>query len=1037
MFEKTDKRQKGIIITLVVLSLLNVAFLGHLTDRLIASVLVIAGFGTYLFYISQYKLTHFSPNQQFFHELKRRVSEIFRTIPKKSTWVLLLGPSGSGKSRLLAHSGLKLSTIHIEAIDCWIGKSVVFIDPAGKYALSTPSDTNNFNYWNYFLRLLRRKRRTLFDEILLTIDLPRLLDPEHLSFKQLIKRIHTQLLFLNQFNPQAKVTLVITHCDRMRGFTDFFNDLGTEERQQPFGFALNDNIQKFPLPEWVNQRFNAFIKLISDRLFWRLHHERSLSKRYRLKDVPFQFEKLQLTLSKLISEFSGNLASQLQGIYFTSGFQEGEPLNLLVDKFSQSKQISLLRHQKKFINQYGFFIQDLVKSLIVPHPARLRINWQRSALYLCSALLLVGVVGIWRNLQEHQAHVSLPIMANTQHIDSKKPWLENLNALYQAKMTGNQKNIGWHRWVDFGKTERLQQQANIAYQKGLTDYFIPYLNKVMTNELTSEIQQKKPSNIYNALAIYLMLSNPKQVKSEFVLNWFDQLWQHQFPEKTTLQQQLLNHLKNFLTLNLSLPTDNRLIDQARNTLREAPIQNIVFTILRDQFNASINITEGMNVPTFLNASNATLSILYSSKESKEIYQVIIPNIVQAIAKNNWVVGDIYSEKVTPQTEAKWIRKLQLLYLKNYAAAWESALDNIQLKPIKSYSDLGKFSDQFTNIRSELWSFINNLVKIEPAGILSRLNEMTQQNISYQMTSKTLNVLKSGLVTTYPEKSAFEFTAQRFKNNGKEDSITQLRSIAKILPTPINHWINTVTDSSWALCLSDARIYIDKMWKKQILPVYNRDIKNRYPIFIGSKQEISIKSFNQFFGPGGILQHFFTNYLEPFTNTDLNYWQWKKLEGKTISMSQPSLDALLRASIIQKMFYANNFQNPSVKFSLTPLSFSPNIHRCTLNFGGQLNEFTPNEFKTVHLTWPDSDKNLAGLGWITTNEVKHNRFFKGPWAWYHLLNQAIVQPTKNPKRFKVTFRLGHDEMQYQLIANNPANPFLPDLLYAFRCPESLQ
>ncbi|WP_267256297.1 hypothetical protein [Coxiella endosymbiont of Ornithodoros maritimus] len=91
----------------------------------------------------------------------------------------------------------------------------------------------------------------------------------------------------------------------------------------------------------------------------------------------------------------------------------------------------------------------------------------------------------------------------------------------------------------------------------------------------------------------------------------------------------------------------------------------------------------------------------------------------------------------------------------------------------------------------------------------------------------------------------------------------------------------------------------------------------------------------FFGPNGAVEVFFNHYLQPFVDTTQAYWTWKGVDGETLPILQTKLDMLTRASMIQKMFYADNRETPTLKFTLTAISLSPNVSRFALNIGGQI------------------------------------------------------------------------------------------------------
>lgn len=330
-----------------------------------------------------------------------------RLCGKKTPWLLLFGPKNSGKTTLLSRSGLDLISPHqqslktvknTQAIDWWICSEGVFIDPAGKYCLAREGDEINQYLWQSFLRILKwKKRKPLFNAIILTVDYLTLSKaPGELD--ALADDMGAQLQTLLALGP-IPLIVVITQCDRLDGFTHFFSDLESEDREQPLGFSLR-NEDNLAFHELIKERSIAFINRISERLFWRLHHEQSLARRAQIKDVPIQFEKLIENLEQWLDRLLLD-KKQLMDVYFTSSQQSDSPVNLLTQAVAKSFSLSEVKTYPSQWRQKPYFIQTFFKKLIENPPklaAESTGGWQRRfIIYPVALIIILSTFGMWHH----------------------------------------------------------------------------------------------------------------------------------------------------------------------------------------------------------------------------------------------------------------------------------------------------------------------------------------------------------------------------------------------------------------------------------------------------------------------------------------------------------------------------------------------------------------------------------------------------------------------------------------------------------------
>ena len=94
----------------------------------------------------------------------------------------------------------------------------------------------------------------------------------------------------------------------------------------------------------------------------------------------------------------------------------------------------------------------------------------------------------------------------------------------------------------------------------------------------------------------------------------------------------------------------------------------------------------------------------------------------------------------------------------------------------------------------------------------------------------------------------------------------------------------------------------------------------------------------------------------------------------------------------------------------------------------------NQFATRAFTWPQGE----GVKIVFQSEKGRNIQLtaNGQWAWFRLLNSMDLKTTENPKEYEVVFQKGIYSIELRLMAENLVNPYVPNILQAFRCPASL-
>ena len=194
-------------------------------------------------------------------KLRERFEEAVATLTKERRaghslydlpWYVFIGAPGSGKTTALINSGLKFpleQRVGKGAVrgvggtrncDWWFTDEAVFLDTAGRYTTQDSDATSDSEGWKEFLALLTkyRKRRPV-NGIVLTVSAQDLMTLGESGREANVEAARRRLVELsNELRIQLPVYVMVTKCDMVAGFTEYFDDLTQEGRAQVWGVTF-------------------------------------------------------------------------------------------------------------------------------------------------------------------------------------------------------------------------------------------------------------------------------------------------------------------------------------------------------------------------------------------------------------------------------------------------------------------------------------------------------------------------------------------------------------------------------------------------------------------------------------------------------------------------------------------------------------------------------------------------------------------------------------------------------------------------------
>lgn len=972
----------------------------------------------------------------------------------KKNWYIVFGLANSGKSTLLNCyiSGKNGSRQHSVSTMCeyWHTDNATFMDINSDFSQPDHAEGNIMILQHIFSKL--KTQHVTPAGIIITADLINLvkeLDNTH----QQANAIRSAISYLNEIFPEIAISIVATKSDLNDGFNDFFDDMGPEERQQSCGIQFPAPPYNKPLPDLCDEEFSSFLGRLNDRLIWRIHQESDLRKRHAIKQFPTQIESLKPNLGHLLNQVLPSIDVTLSGIYFTSCSQTFTPIESYniqsqKDVYEPVSSLPVVSQQKTF------FVDQLLNELSTAKQQVSAANMSSWVSYSTAAVAIATIVSgsiLYQNLHQNVTDVSVAsqLLDRANQTKNLKPYKTVLAKLYAMQQTyntlkQNNKKLSGHSKK---QNELLMKQSQLSFWIIMEQQFFPELNSALTKSLTQQIAANEPNytQLFDTLSTYLMLHDPKHFNKTHVSNWFNSHWAQQ--KVSITDKRLLN---KFLQLMLSQPLPQQQINfslmlESQKILQEKTPAEIAMVMINEHLNSYPVTLVSNHIDAIIDSQYNTVPSIYTHLQRDDIMNNRIPTACKTIAENGWIIDD--AENVDYH---RLVTQLKSGYLKQYANTWSDVIAHIRYKPNTQFNDYLVTLNSLSTKRSPLLQLLQKIqentqvVANEPEFNLSVSSKFSAFNaINLHDHNNPVNRAISALAVNMnaignaknPVETSYAHARLRLTHRTNSDTITGLIAASKELPAPLQEWTKNVADDGWHLVLNGARTYLNAIWVQFVVPEYNQMINHRYPVFKDEKQDITLENFSQFFAADGVIDTFYKNYLKEFVDEDK--WAWRDVDGQNIGIPVATLENFLRARLIQKSLFANNHHQPFATFSMKQKAINPTIKGFSMMIDGQPVEYKDGTDVVANITWPNTDVMENQIQFTNANGKSTKLDFSDQWGWFRLLDLADVATTDATQTLQVVFKFaGQTIAQYELSSDNVINPFTPEVIAAFRCPNVL-
>jgi type VI secretion system protein ImpL len=655
-------------------------------------------------------------------------------------WYLVVGAPESGKSDLIARGGLPFPSGGADPMSActpgsnccwWFSNQAVLLEADGRFAVD--SGQTAAADWDIFLDLLRKQQREpVLNGVLVTISADDLVNRDQAwlgeratLLRRRLDRIATNLDLL------CPVYFVVTRCDLINGFQEFFGDLQGSARDQVWGATFSTNLMSSPVPgDLFQQEFDLLLQALERRRLPRLiRTEQDRTTQQQAFLFPLEFYKLRDKIRAfgevLFAPSSYAHQPPWRGFYFaTAGGSKGQPAETVLTDISQviglpgyggyappSAPAPTQGPQRE-----PRFLKTLFMNVLIPDQGlarltaralrrrySLRLAWRGIACLALPVLLVLSTVALVRNLQlgSESRRLAQDVRGVVAAGDQARDMAEALQQLEPLRLQLI-KIDGWNGrrplTVDMGLYEG--QRMGAALRRIYFDRLREVLLQPSRERLEVELLSSYPSTreafnrFFARYQVYRMLIQPEHGDPDLVTAELRTLWfgSAEMTEATIRQLELIDahvdlawrHLPDLREVASDLPRPRQnLVDRAEESIRrfwesDLYYENMITPINRDGRPFSTTIQSAFS-GVLMGAPGSRpedLVVPYAFTGSGW-REHVLPRILgsEEELKNNWLLQEAFSDR-TMDIRSELLAK----YLGEHHRRWVAFLGAVDLVP---------------------------------------------------------------------------------------------------------------------------------------------------------------------------------------------------------------------------------------------------------------------------------------------------------------------------------------------------------------------
>ncbi|HLK99780.1 MAG TPA: type VI secretion system membrane subunit TssM [Myxococcaceae bacterium] len=689
-------------------------------------------------------------------------------------WYMIIGPPGSGKSTALRNSGIKFPYLSSRGggvkgvggtrnCEWWLTNEAVILDTAGRYT----TEDEDRDEWFSFLDMLKRNRATKpVNGLIVAVSVGDIIGIDEEETIQLAQRLRERVdEVMERLKMIVPVYLMFTKCDLLAGFVDIFGDLAKSERGQIWGFTVPVKGKDEDLGELFREKFAEMSEVVEQRSIQRMGEERHPETRERIYRFPQQFDGLKDNIAAMVQAlFAENVYQDtpvMRGVYFTSGTQEGSPIDRVMNAMADAFGIrqSLPANSKPAVEARSYFLRDVFGNVIFPdqdlavqgtaeirRQKQLQYAYAGGALAVAFLILLFPTIAFFQNralIQDTrkilQAQMGSAASASTASIavEDLRVLSDRIDELNKWEEEGPPTGMRFGMYRGSALFEPLRKFYGAAVRRTFVEPMLVADLKLL-KEFGEEYKDEegptpKESDFqryFSMLKLNLLLTGPRITPPEPALGDTERAWivatlgsrwsnRSGFAESVERQNILDKHLTLYVKLlaqddSLAFKRDDRIIGEVRQSLSKIPFDKLLLNqIIADtgrEYDLKLSSILGGTISNF--KSKAVVRGAFTRRGWDKVVRARLESPLENA--DLWVLGKDTS-KSTDADITKVIEALNSRYFQTYIIEWQDFLASIEVSSQKNKDQLRTELEDLTRGKNpplaKLFQAIGNNTKL--------------------------------------------------------------------------------------------------------------------------------------------------------------------------------------------------------------------------------------------------------------------------------------------------------------------------------------
>jgi type VI secretion system protein ImpL len=650
-------------------------------------------------------------------------------------WYVIIGPPGAGKTTVLVNSGLnfplaqKFGKDALRGVggtrncDWWFTDKAILLDTAGRYTTQDSNTRADAAGWIAFLQLLRKFRgRQPINGVIVAMSASDLLASSEQERERHVVAIRERLAEIGRtLGIDVPVYFLVTKTDLVAGFSEFFDDLGQDARAQVWGVTFPIEVTEAGhAPETFEKEFGRLLERLQERVLSRVEGERDPRRRASILAFPQQMAQFGPLLNDLLrrvfttTDFEQQIL--LRGAYFTSGTQEGTPVDRVLGNIARTFGVGGAVGPATAGRGKAYFIERLLKNVIFQESGLAGVNrrlqlWKFGlhglAYVACAAVLVLGLVGLSVSYRANANYVetvgnAASVLSSRElassaglPVEALLPRLDTLRAVVDAA-NEHEGDVPWRMRMGLYRGKSLGGSAKDAYLRELNGTLSPVLAARFEDQLRSSVAA--PDRLYEYLKGYLMLGDPDHRDPDHLRVLARIELRSMYPNDEGTRERLSSHFDALLAdpkEMRSAALSQELIEQARYALRTASLPVLMYSRLKLSYANDtkralrLDLAAGPSANLVLvRASGAPLSepvpALYTSAVFREVNGTGKYDLLRQFAADDWVFG---GSVLDVRNSGALVYEMINLYEQDYIRTWDAVLRDVQVRPTANAREL--------------------------------------------------------------------------------------------------------------------------------------------------------------------------------------------------------------------------------------------------------------------------------------------------------------------------------------------------------------